>query len=103
MSWQCVIGSTDKSYFISVISILSYFSKDSGGDRNHCHQHPHAYDGPLHEFTGDNRRYFPGQHQDDHPVHAHQCDQEDGSIHVGVAQIEETFAHDVTKYPCLVG
>lgn len=103
MSWQCVIGSADKSYFISVINILSYFSKHRGGDRNHHHQHPHAYDGPLHKFTGDNGRYFSGQHQDHHPVHTHQCDQEDGSIHVGVTQIEETFAHDVAKYPCLLG
>lgn len=36
-------------------------------------------------------------------MHAHQCDQEDGGVHVGVAQVEQDFTHDVTKHPCLLG
>lgn len=103
MTCQGVIGGTHQSYFISFVNILSYFSKHSRGGRNHHHQHPHSYDGPLHKLPGDDGRYFSGQHQDSHPVHTHQCDQEDGGIHVGVAQIEETFAHDIAKYPCLLG
>lgn len=103
MTCQGVIGGTHQSYFLSLINVLSYFSKHSRGDRNQHHQYPHADDGPLHKRPGNHGSYFSGQYHDNHPVHTHQRDQEDGGIHVGVAQVEDTFAHDVAKHPRLLG
>lgn len=99
MKCQGVIGHTHQFIIFSI----SYFSKHSRGGGNHHHQHPHAYEGPFHKRPSDDGRYLLGEHQDNHPVHAHQRDQEDGGVHVGVAQVEEDFAHDVAKYPCLLG
>lgn len=103
MSRLGVIGRTHKSYFIIFIYILSHVSKHSRGDSEHHHQHPHAHDHPLHDLLAKQRRHFPGQHQDHHPVHAHQRDQKDGGVHVGVAQVVDAFAHDVAEHPRLLG
>lgn len=103
MTWQGVIGGTHQSEFISVFNVLSYFSKHSRGDRHDHHQNPHGYDSPLHKLPGDDGRYSFGHHHDNHPVHTHQCDQEDGGKHVGVAKVEDTFAHEIAKHPCLLG
>lgn len=100
---QGVIGCTHQSCIIFLIVVLSDVSKHNRGDRNHQHQQPHAYDHLPHDLPADQERHSPGKHQDRHPVHAHQCDQKDGSVHVGVAQVEEAFTHETTKHPCLHG
>lgn len=37
------------------------------------------------------------------PVHTHECDEHDGGIHVGVAQVEEQLAHAASELPGLPG
>lgn len=103
MSRQGVIGRTHESYIVILIRVPSDVSKHDRGDRNHQHQQPHAYDHPPHDLPADQGRHPPGKHQDHHPVHAHQCDQKDGRVHVGVAQVEEAFTHDFAKHPRLCG
>lgn len=36
-------------------------------------------------------------------MHAHQHDEEDGGVHVGVAQVKDGLAHEVAVHPGLLG
>lgn len=36
-------------------------------------------------------------------MHAHQHDEKDGGVHVGVTQVEDAFTHDITEHPRLFG
>lgn len=103
MSGQRVVGRTHQSFFIPLIFVLSHVSKHKRGDRDHHHHHPHANDDPPHNLPADQGRHFPRKHHGHQPVHAHQCDQEDGGVHVGVAQVEQALTHDVTEDPRLLG
>lgn len=103
MCRQCVIGRTHQSQFIPLISVLSHVSKHQRGDGNDHHQHPHANDHPPHHLPADLGGQSPRQHHDHQPVHAHQRDQEDGGVHVGVAQVEQAFTHGVAEHPRLLG
>lgn len=100
---QCVIGRAHQSCFILLVFVLPHVSKHQRGDGNHHHQHPHAHDHPPHNLPADQGGHSPRQHHGNHPVHAHQRDQKDGGVHVGVAQVEQAFAHGVTKDPRLLG
>lgn len=103
MSRQGVIWRAHQSRFIPLIFVLPHVSKHQRGDGNHHHQHPHAYDHPPHNLPADQRGHSPRQHHGNQPVRAHQCDQKDGGVHVGVAQVEHAFAHGVAKDPRLFG
>lgn len=103
MLWQAVCGLTHQSGFISLIHILVHLSKYQRGDGDEHHQHPHAYYHPDHNLPVDLGGQLPGPHHNHQPVHAHQRDQKDGSVHVGVAQVKQRFTHGVAKDPRLLG
>lgn len=98
-----MIGRAHQSCFVSLIRVLPHVSKHNGRDSDQHHHHPHGYDCPLHDLPADPGGHPPGQHHNHHPVHAHQRDQEDGGVHVGVAQVEEAFTHDGAEHPRLLG
>lgn len=90
------------SCFILEVVVDSHVSKHQRGQRNHHDQHPHAHDHSRHNLSADPVQ-VPWKQHGHHPVHAHQRDQEDGGVHVDVAQVEEAFAHEVSKDPRLLG
>lgn len=103
MPWQGVIGSAHQPRLPFFSHILSHVSEHSRRYGEHHNHHPHAYNHPGHHLPAEHGRHFPGQHHYHHPVQAHEHDQEDGGIHVGVAQVEDGFAHKVAIHPCLLG
>lgn len=100
---QCVIGRTHQPGFPFVSDVLPHVAEHSRGDGEHHHQHPHDHDHPDHHLPAEPGREAAGQHQHRHPVEAHQHDEEDGGIHVGVAQVEDGLAHEVAVHPGLLG
>lgn len=100
---QGVIGRAHQPRFVPVVFVLSHVSKHERRDGERHDQDPRAHDHPPHDLPADQRRQPPGQHHHCHPVHAHQHDHEDGGVHVGVAQVEQAFAHDVAEDPSLLG
>lgn len=102
MLWQRVIGRTHQPGFPADI-VLPHDAEDGRGDGEHHHQHPHDADHPDHHLPAEARRDAARQHQHHHPVHAHQHDEEDGGVHVGVAQVEDGLAHEVAVEPGLLG
>lgn len=44
-----------------------------------------------------------GPHHRNQPMQAHQRDEEDGGVHVSVAQVKQPLAHEVAKVPVLPG
>lgn len=98
-----MIGRAHVSCFVVLVVVLPDVAKHQRGDGNDHHQHPRAHDHPPHDLHGDEGGRPPRQHHRHEPVHAHQHDQEDGGVHVGVAQVEQAFAHDVAEDPRLLG
>lgn len=103
MSWQGVFRRAHQSCFVVLIFVNVHVSKHKRGDRNQQHQHPHAKDHPPHNLLAGQDARLPRKHHGHQPVDAHQRDQEDGGVHVGVAQVEQAFTHGVTKDPRLLG
>lgn len=103
MSSLSVIGRTHQSVVVHFSVVLSHVPKNKRGDSNDHHQHPHAYDHPPHNLPAGHPGHSSWKHQNHQPVHTHQCDEKDGCVHVGVAQVEQAFAHDVAKVPRLPG
>lgn len=101
MAGQGVIWRTHVFGFI-VFMVYSHVSKHQRGQGDHHDQHPHAHDHPPHHLPADPVQ-FPWKQHGHHPVHAHQRDEKDGGVHVGVAQVEEAFTHEVPKDPRLLG
>ncbi|MCI4377730.1 hypothetical protein PGIGA_G00206960, partial [Pangasianodon gigas] len=81
---------------------------------HHC-LHAQSRDGKRedeHPEHGEDAQYVSPPREDvstlwsqhgDQPVHTHECDEHDGGIHVGVAQIEKQLAHGASKHPRLLG
>lgn len=103
MLWQCVIGRAHQPDIPLVIDVLPNVSEHSRGNGKHHHQYPHDHDHPDHNLPGEPGREAAGQHQHHHPVDAHQHDEKDGGVHVGVAQVKDGLAHKVAVHPGLLG
>lgn len=103
MSRLSVIGSTHQSFLSPVICVLPHISKHQRGDGNQYHQQPHAHKDPGHDLLGDEGRHPPWKHDSHQPVHAHQGDEEDGGVHVDIAQVEQAFAQGIPEDPGLHG
>lgn len=99
----CVIGRTHLPCSVLLIMVLSDVSKHQRGNSDEHHQHPRAPDHPPHHLLAHQGGEAHRHHHGNHPVHAHQRDEEDGGVHVGVAQVEQAFAHGVSKHPRLHG
>jgi len=103
MSRPRVIGRAHQSYCAHPVFVLSDVPKHQRGDGDDHHQHPQSHHHPPHNPRGDQGGHLPVEHHGHQPVHAHQRDQKDGGVHVGVAQVEHAFAHGVAEHPRLLG
>lgn len=104
MSSLGVIRFTNQFFLVClVIGDFYDIPKHQWWDSNHHDQHPHSPNNSPHNLPGHQVREFLWEQHSHHPVDTHQRDQKDGGVHVGVAQVEQAFAHGYTKDPLLLG
>lgn len=71
--------------------------------RHHEHQDPKSYQQASHDPRAGKGALAVGPDHGHQPVQAHQHDEHDGGVHVGVAQVEEQLAGLVPEYPVALG
>lgn len=98
-----VVGRTHQSCVVHGVCVQRHVSKHQRRHRDDHDQQPHACDHPPHHLPAGQGVRSGGQHHGHQPVHAHQRDQEDRGVHVGVAQVEQAFTHDLAEDPRALG
>lgn len=83
----------------SIVASDFEFSKHQNRHSQNQSQAPGRQKCPDNSLARAERGETMWPHHGHQPVQAHQCDQEDGGIHVGTAEVKQDLAHGQAKDP----